>query len=276
MAEVPTKPIQGDAILPWAERITDAVKWARKPDGWRPRAESYRNRFPFQVEMGINTYGTPAQSVLWVRGGYWLHITDLEAGTHVLAALQAGNIDNTESVDVSAEEAGTLQLWVKLDFTASPAITIETAKVEAENVYWKLLAECTLANISGTSVVASKIQQRWRGGDIGPTISGAAAAAEHNELDGLQGGDPATNSYYHLSEAEYQDLIDGGYIDPVPTTCDQNEHPGDDDFDGDPGGTDDTHPGDSWGGDDGTNPDDDPDGYDSHPGADDCYTTIPD
>ena len=172
MAEIPTKPIEGDAILPWAERMTDAVKWARKPDGWRPRSESYRSRFPFQVEMGLNTDGTPAQSTLWVRGGYWLHITDVEEGTHVLAALQAGNIDNTESVDVSAESAGTLQLWIKLDFTAAPAITIETEKVEAENVYWKLLAECTLAGSSGTSVIASKIQQRWRGGDIGPTISG--------------------------------------------------------------------------------------------------------
>jgi hypothetical protein len=93
----------------------------------------------------------------------------------------------------------------------------------------------------------------------------------HNDLDGLQGGDPIADEFYHLSADQLQQLIDEGVIDPVPGDCDQNVHPGDEEFDIIPGTDPDLHPGNEEGG----SISDDLPGYDSHPGAADCYTTVP-
>ena len=86
----------------------------------------------------------------------------------------------------------------------------------------------------------------------------------------------------HITEDQYDELIDAGLITPVPDDdCDQNDHPQDEDpgpGGGDPDEDDGTdHPGDDD--DDGGHPgggdDDDDDGTD-HPSDDDCYSTTPD
>jgi hypothetical protein len=116
--------------------------------------------------------------------------------------------------------------------------------------------------LSGNRVI---IVLTWDGVRVAVAIG--TLEKEHNDLEGLQGGDPPNNDYFHLSEDQLNELIDGGYITPVPETCDQNVHPGDEEYDVD--GTEDDHPGDGTG----TAISDDPDGYTDHPGAEDCYTT---
>ena len=193
-----------------------------------------------------------------LRGGIW------ETGTGKVEAPWGGTLDDLSTALALAPSAenGIHIALVDTDGVYSLVLVVATGVPSVTDaVCFKHIATAT----TGSTGVVTGWQQHWTGGNIGPTLSGEEL--EHNELDGLQGGDPPNNDYFHLSEEQLNQLIEEGLIDPVPVPCDQNVHPGDEEYDVD--GTDDDHPGAGTG----AAISDDPDGYSDHPGAEDCYTT---
>jgi hypothetical protein len=115
----------------------------------------------------------------------------------------------------------------------------------------------------------------------GAYISFTPILRSHDVADGGEtwGDEDTTQTRYAQAQINYEDIIGApdpgdpwpGDAPPEEYDCDQNDHPGDDEYDtGAGGGEDDEHPGDDdtqGGYGDGDQDDND------HPGSEDCYTT---
>lgn len=209
--------------------------------------------------------GAESEALYFTRGS-WFFWKEVPADSGAFVLREAELSDEFTRVEFTAVD----QKYVvcTLDRSAETVALSVAAAVPLDEDKVVVAEVASVELLSPQNVYATGKITRRQLCDIHEGQSAVFEIPEHNDLDGLQGGDPSVPAYYHLSGDQYDQLIEDGIIDPVPGTCDQNIHPGDEEYDLD--GTEDDHPG---GGPGGFDLDPYPDGYGDHPGADDCYTT---